>query len=170
MKGTKKWQQSIAFVIFALVFWSMNAMEVTAADENCISFGNSEDVEGTQKCETIQIRKPGEKLSWPQHSWLPVEGVPVTQMGAFWIQGRESESYRAWIYNATSQTMRVTIRSFPDPINYPEGSYNAFTLSAGENVSVSVNNAVPGYHFISMITPTGDLDGMIRVREAMSEL
>lgn len=166
MKKTKKWQRSIAFGIFSLVLLGMSTMEVAAADENHISVKNSEAV----RCETIQIRKPGEKLPWPQYSWLPVEGVPVTQMGAFWIQGRESKSYRAWIYNATSQTMRVTIRSFPDPINYPEGSYNAFTISAGENVSVSVNNAVPGYHFISMITPTGDLDGMIRVREAMSEL
>ena len=124
--------------------------------------------------EKIEIRKQGEDLRYPENSYLPVEGVPITNMGAYWIQtGTPTKcdpSYRVWITNNTNQTMLVVIRYFPEAVNSPEGKENTFTVEPKMAVAVSVNNAVPGYHFISTDTQTGEFDGMIRVRASEAEL
>lgn len=121
--------------------------------------------------EVIEVRTAKEALPWPEKSYLAVEGVPVTNMGAYWIQTEEGLShYRVWIRNETAETMLVVIRYFPDPVNAPKGKDNMFTIPPNSQRTVSVNNAVPGYHFISTDTPTGEFAGEIRVREAEAAL
>ena len=124
--------------------------------------------------ETIEIQDPGEDLSYPENSYLPVEGIPITNMGAYWIQtGTPTEcdsSYRVWVANDTNQTMLVEIRYFPDTENFPDGKENTFIVAPKKSITVSVNNAVPGYHFISTDTQTGELAGRICVRGSDSNL
>lgn len=95
----------------------------------------------------------------PMVSYVIVDN-DVSKDGASWTQPRGYSSYRVWVENTTNYQMKVTIQS-----SSSEDSH-IFYVSANDDKTYVVNDAVSGAHTITFSTSTGVLSGTVRVRVA----